>query len=62
MASIRPDSFTAEEKVRKKREKEKGMEMNALATFHRLIRAVAAVVIVVADEALRDAALVVAAK
>lgn len=37
-------------------------EINPLATFHRFVRSVSAVVVVVADEALRDAGAVAAAE
>lgn len=37
-------------------------EMNPLATFHRFVRSIAAVIVVVTDEPLRDARFVVTAK
>lgn len=37
-------------------------EINPLTTFHRFIRSVSAVIVMVADEALRDARFVVTAK
>lgn len=37
-------------------------EMNPLATFHRFVRSIAAVIVMVTDEPLRDARFVVTAK